>query len=120
MVSPLWSLVPAISGFSPPFPLSRCASVLRPASVEFAWVLVLLRFDLSPSELGVIWFGSFSPCRYLTSDRELIPRRGREVSSLCDRSLCDLSLATEGLYGEGEVSMKVLKKFEAGLGSALV
>jgi hypothetical protein len=32
--------------------------VLRLASVEFAWVLVLLRFDLSPSELGVIRFGS--------------------------------------------------------------
>ncbi|CAA7021006.1 unnamed protein product [Microthlaspi erraticum] len=74
-VSPLWSLVPARSGFSPPFPLSLCASMLRPAYVEFAWVLVFLRFDLSPSELGVIRFGSFAPCRYLTSDRELNPRR---------------------------------------------
>jgi len=34
--------------------------------------------------------------------------------------VCDFSLATKGIYGEGEVFMKVLKKFETGLGSALV
>ncbi|CAA7028241.1 unnamed protein product [Microthlaspi erraticum] len=88
----------ARSGFSPPS-LSAAASMLRLASVEFAWVLVLLRFDLSPSELGVI-------------------REGKLQTSAT--VVCDRSLATEGIYGEGEFSMKVLKKFEAGLDIVLV
>ncbi|CAA7028089.1 unnamed protein product [Microthlaspi erraticum] len=53
--------------------VSSGASMFRLAYVEFAWVLALLGFDLSPPlslEFGVI---RFVPCCYLTSDRELTP-----------------------------------------------